>query len=389
MRQAINPLEPRFSIERTILPAEFVDRPNRFVVRCRLKGRLVRAFMPNPGRMHELLFPGSRLYITASPAVSGGSARRTQYTAMAVERDGKPIFLQTHLANQVVRSLILRGDVPSLASAHVVSSEVTSGHSRFDFLLADAGRQSYLEVKSCTLFGNRVAMFPDAITERGRKHLLELGAIQSEPVATVLFLVHTPDVDWFMPDFHTDLAFSQTLLAMRHHVRIIALSIGWRSDLSLEPGVRELPIPWSYLEREVEDRGAYLLILRLRRRRSVTVGKLGRFRFESGFYVYIGSAMANLSARVARHVRKRKQLHWHVDYLRQVADEVVPLPVRASRRLECLIATEFGALLDLGPTGFGSADCNCRTHLLFSRANPLENRDFHQQLQQFRMAHPD
>ena len=300
MRQAMNPSERRFSIEQDVLLAEFVDRPNRFVVRCRLQGRLVRAFMPNPGRMHELLFPGSQLYITPSPAVSGGSARRTRYTALAVEREGKPIFLQTHLANQVVRSLITRGDVPSLASARVVGSEVTSGHSRFDFLLADdEGRQSYLEVKSCTLFGNRVAMFPDATTERGRKHLLELGAMQSEPAPAALFLVHTPDVDWFMPDFHTDLAFSRTLLAVRHHVRIIALAIAWRSDFSLDPEVRELPIPWTYLEREVADRGAYLLILRLRRRRSVTVGKLGRFRFEAGYYVYIGSAMANLSARVA------------------------------------------------------------------------------------------
>ena len=381
--------ECAFSLAESVLETEFVDRPNRFLVRCRLGGRTVRAFMPNPGRMHELLFAGDRLYVIDDRAVSR-SPRRTRFTAVAVERDGRPIFLHTHLTNQVVHSLIERGDIPSLASARVVDSEVICGHSRFDFLLSDGqGRQSYLEVKSCTLFGNRVAMFPDAVTERGRKHLSELGAMRNGSAPTVLFLVHTPDVDWFMPDYHTDLAFSRTLLAIRDRVRILPLSVGWRSDLSLEPGARELPIPWTYLEREVEDRGAYLLILRLRRKRVVAVGKLGRIRFEPGYYVYIGSAMANLSARLARHGRKRKQLHWHIDYLRQVADEVVPLPVRSSRRLECRIAADFVSCLHPGPSGFGSSDCSCSTHLLFSPGNPLESRVFHKHLQLFRMAHPE
>ena len=345
--------------------------------------------MPNPGRMHELLFPGDRLYVIDDRAVSR-RPRRTRFTAVAVERDGRPIFLHTHLTNRVVHSLIERGDIPSLVSARVVDSEVICGHSRFDFLLCDGqGRQSYLEVKSCTLFGNRVAMFPDAVTERGRKHLSELGAMRDGSAPIVLFLVHTPDVDWFMPDYHTDLAFSRTLLAIRDRVRILPLSVGWRSDLSLEPGARELPIPWTYLEHEVEDRGAYLLILRLRRKRVVAVGKLGRIRFAPGYYVYVGSAMANLSARLARHGRKRKQLHWHIDYLRQVADEVVPLPVRSSRRLECRLAAEFAGSLHPGPRGFGSSDCNCSTHLLFSPENPLESRVFHKHLQLFRMAHPE
>ena len=369
-----------------VLQGQFVDRPNQFLVRCRLDGRLIRAFMPNPGRMHELLFPGVTLYLEPAPA---SGIRRTRYTVLAVERDGKPIFLHTHLTNRVARFLIDHKRIPALETAEVIDSEVTVGRSRFDFLLRAGREQIHLEVKSCTLFGNGVAMFPDAVTDRGRKHLVELAAMRgpgARPV--VLFVVHTPQVEWFMPDYHTDLAFSRTLLEVREQLQIVPISIDWRSDLSLDPEARQLDIPWDYLQREVGDRGAYLLILRLRRARRVAVGRLGSIRFDKGYYVYVGSAMANLSTRIARHVRRRKRMHWHIDYLRQAADEVVPLPIRSSQKLECRVASAFGSVLDPGPLGFGASDCACPTHLMWSDSDPLQQRAFHELLQQFRMARP-
>ena len=369
-----------------ILRGQFVDRPNQFLVRCRLDGRLIRAFMPNPGRMHELLFPGVTLYLEPAPH---SGIRRTRYTVLAVERDGKPIFLHTHLTNRVARFLIDHKRIPALESAEVIDSEVTVGRSRFDFLLRTGREQIHLEVKSCTLFGNGVAMFPDAVTDRGRKHLVELAAMRgpgARPV--VLFVVHTPQVEWFMPDYHTDLAFSRTFLEVREQVQIVPISIDWRSDLTLDPEARQLVIPWDYLEREVRDAGAYLLILRLRRVRRVAIGQLGSIRFDKGYYVYVGSAMASLSTRVARHMRKRKRMHWHIDYLRQAADHVVALPIRSSQRLECRVASAFGAVLDRGPLGFGSSDCACPTHLMWSGSDPLQQPPFHELLQQFRMARP-
>ena len=188
-------------------------------------------------------------------------------------------------------------------------------------------------MKSCTLFGNRVAMFPDAVTARGRRHLLELAELSRGGVRPmVLFVVHTPRADWFMPDYHSDLAFSRTLLEVRDAVEILAAAVSWRPGLRLGPRVRELEIPWDFLEKEVDDRGSYFLLLHLARRRRLRVGQLGPVLFEKGHYVYAGSAMANLGARLARHCRRRKRMHWHVDYLRQAADAVVPVPVRSSRR---------------------------------------------------------
>ena len=375
---------------RELIPAAFVDRPNRFLVRCRLEdGRLVRAFLPNPGRMRELLLPGVPLRLVEADG-RGTGTRRTRYTAVSVERDGAPVLVHTHLTNAVARHLIESGAVPSLEGAEIAGAEVTMGRSRFDFLVRQRGREACLEVKSCTLFGNRVAMFPDAVTERGRRHLLELAHLSERGIRpTVLFVIHTPQVDWFMPDYHTDLAFSQALLQVRRRVRILPVAVQWGPDLSLSPRARLVEVPWQHLEREVADRGSYLLLLKLPRARRLEIGSLGSHLFRAGYYLYVGSAMRALTPRVERHLRQRKTLHWHIDYLRRAAAEVTGLPVRSSQRLECSLARGAGRLFAPGPPGFGSSDCDCAAHLFYSPEDPLNRGDFHAYLQSFRMAHPE
>jgi sugar fermentation stimulation protein A len=377
----------------TLLKGRFIERPNRFLVRCGVNGHgTVDAFLPNPGRLWELLLPGVTLYVTRS-VDSGRDAdhrRSTQYTVLAVERDDRPILLHTHLTNQVARFLIERRRIPELADASIVRAEYPVGNSRFDFLLRQGRSDIYLEVKSCTLFGNRVAMFPDAVTQRGRRHLRQLASLRKRGLRTcVLFVVHTPQVDWFMPDYHTDLAFSQTLLEVRRKVQVLPVAVEWNSDLSIAPSLKSLEVPWRQLRREVRDRGSYLLLLKLAHEARVDIGSLGRIRFPPGHYVYVGSAMQNLSARVARHARRRKKLHWHVDYLRQAASHVVALPIRSSNRGECDVARAFAGVLGPGPAGFGSSDCHCRAHLFWCPTDPLQLRAFHEVLQHFRLRPPD
>ena len=374
------------------LPARFLERPNRFLLRCLLDGRTVNAFLPNPGRLWELLLPGATVYLAAAhtPGQTRLPGRRTRYTVLAVERDGVPVFLHTHLTNQVARWLIDRGLVPGLERAEVVRREVTVGRSRFDFLLRQGKRHLLLEVKSCTLFGNRVAMFPDAVTERGRRHLEHLASLtRPDRRGVVLFLAHTDQVDWFMPDYHTDLAFSRALLKVRRQLRIIPLAIAWDGQLALCGPPKKLEVPWGYLQREVQDRGGYLVILPLKRRRRLVVGALGELSFAPGYYVYAGSAMANLSARMARHLRRRKTMRWHIDYLRQVAGECTALAIRSSQRCECQLAAALNELGEPEPAGFGCSDCHCPTHLFRFEENPLHQASFHHLLQRFRMRPPD
>ena len=375
-----------------ITKARFLARPNRFLVRCETDGgRKINAFLPNPGRLWELLLPGAILYVhRPRERAKGDGTRKTQHTVLAVERDGHPIFVHTHETNRAAQYLLENDLIPPLRGSRILRTEVTMGKSRFDFLLERDGRELYLEVKSCTLFGNGVAMFPDAVTARGRRHLLELAAMSRRGVrSAVLFLVHCPRVQWFMPDYHTDLDFSRTLLDVREEVQVIPAAIGWKRDLTLDrQSTKILTIPWDYLVREVKDRGSYLVIVEVPSKTRLQAGRLAARNFPKGYYVYVGSAMSDLSARLARHTRKTKKLRWHIDYLTTKADRIIPLPIRSSERLECGIAEALSAILKPGPGGFGSSDCRCAGHLFFSATNPLHSADFHRVLQRFRMNYP-
>jgi sugar fermentation stimulation protein A len=375
-----------------IMKAQFLARPNRFLVRC-VSEKLgeIAAFLPNPGRLWELLLPGATVYFrpVAKSEGEGSSTRKTAYTVLAVERQGRPIFLHTHATNQVARFLVERGLIAPLQGARVVKAEVPVGNSRFDFLLRSNDKDLYMEVKSCTLFGNGVAMFPDAVTKRGRRHLLELADMGRRGIQSmILFLIHYPHVRWFMPDYHTDLAFGEALLEARQDVQILPVAVGWKNDLTLDEPLKVLQIPWAYLQREVKDRGSYLLLLKLEQEKKIAVGRLGRRNFWRGYYIYVGSAMRHLTARMARHGRKHKKPHWHIDYLTQEADGLASLPVRSSQRLECEMAQALSLILEQGPAGFGSSDCPCFTHLFWSPENPLHTEAFHHMLQGFRMRSP-
>ena len=366
-----------------LLKARFLSRPNRFLVKCERNGQILTAFLPNPGRLQELFFPGRMIYLVREEK---NPDRKTRYTAVAVEREGQPIMLHTFRTNEVARYLIEKRQIPGLEKAKLVKAEVKAGHSRFDFLLKEGNRDIFLEVKSCTLVGKEVAMFPDAVTERGTRHLKELAKYSEEGMgAAVLFVVHWPFARVFMPDYHTDLHFSQTLLNVRNRVKIIPVAVTWDHDLSLSPDVRLLQIPWGYIEEEAKDRGSYLLILELRRKRNIRVGKLGRVSFRKGFYIYVGSAMANLSKRMERHCHLRKQHHWHIDDLRAVAEFDSVLAIRSSVRLECETAKSLSGISEWSVSGFGCTDCTCNTHLFGFENDPLHLEKFQKLLQYFRM----
>src|SRR3990172_11828229 len=143
-------------------------------------------------------------------------------------------MLHTFRTNEVARYLIEKRQIPGLEKVKLVKSEVKAGHSRFDFLLKEGNRDILLEVKSCTLVGREVAMFPDAVTQRGARHLKELAEHSEEGMgAGVLFVVHWPFTKVFMPDYHTDLHFSQTVLSVRNRVKIIPVAVNSNHDLSL------------------------------------------------------------------------------------------------------------------------------------------------------------
>lgn len=362
--------------------ATFKGRNNRFSITCTLFGKTVTAFLPNPGRLWELLIPGAEVYLESADA----TGRRTEYTAVAVKRRTKPVVLHTHRTNDVAEALLARNLVPGLEDYEIIKREVRLNRSRFDFLLGKGSSKLYLEVKSCTLFGKKVAMFPDAVTSRGKRHLEELAALGERNVGgAVLFVVHSMSPDYFLPEFHTDPNFSRTFLDVKEKLPIIPLSVDWREDLTLGPDTKLLTIPWRILEDEGEDRGSYLAVMRIRRSRDIGIGKLGTVRFEKGYYIYVGSARKHLLRRIDRHRRLRKQMHWHIDYLRAKAEFVTALPVRTKDDVECMIARKLGRIADRKVPSFGASDCACPSHLFRMKDNPIHSPKFHRMLQHIRM----
>ena len=366
-----------------LIRATFLDRPNRFVIHCATAAGPVTAYLPNPGRLWELLLPGRTVYLVPKPP---GGAGVLTHMAVAVEREGIPLLLHTHINNAVAASLLAQRRIPGLEEARVVRAEATVGHSRFDFLLSLHGRPFYLEVKSCTLVSGKIAMFPDAVTARGRRHLEELAALnRGGTPCGVLFLVHWGQARWFLPDYHTDLAFARTFAAVRDELLIRAVSLAWRPDLSLAPEVRAVAIPWETIDREARDSGSYLLLLHLPRAVTIAVGSLGEIAFATGYYLYVGSARIALTRRLERHLRKQTTRHWHIDYLKAHADGATAIPVRASEPLEHLLAAAVAPIADGTVARFGSSDCDCPGHLFHFAANPLKLPAFIDLLLRFRI----
>jgi len=129
---SVSPL-PNFSASRLpLLKARFVRRPNRFLVTCNLGGKTIEAYLPNPGRLWELLLPGRTLYLVKIPP---DPLKRTEYTALAVEREGRPVLLHTHLANDVVAHLLAAGRLPGFEKASLIRREAAVEGNRYDFLL--------------------------------------------------------------------------------------------------------------------------------------------------------------------------------------------------------------------------------------------------------------
>lgn len=193
------------------MAARFVSRPNRFVVRARLDGRVVRAASADPGRLRELLRPGARLLLRRAMA---GSKRRTRYTLALVRHRGVWVSLLPALANDVLAGALERLGVAGLRGFRVLAREVTHGRSRFDLLLRGRGGRWLVEVKSATLVEDGLALFPDAPTLRGARHVRELAAhVARGGHAAVVFVVQRRDARALAPHAGNDPGFAAALRA--------------------------------------------------------------------------------------------------------------------------------------------------------------------------------
>lgn len=179
-----------------------------------LDGETVKAHVPNTGRCKELLINGATVYLRPSDNPN----RKTKYSLYYVENKGALVAMFSQEANKIVFDAIKNNMIEELSGYDVIESEKTIGNSRIDIYLANyddsenLSDETYVEVKSVTLIKDGIAQFPDAPTERGRKHLEELISLKNNGIRSVVFfLIEHPNGNSFRPNWENDPDFSQTL----------------------------------------------------------------------------------------------------------------------------------------------------------------------------------
>jgi sugar fermentation stimulation protein A len=198
-----------------LVQGEFVQRDNRFRVQVRLGGRVAPAHLPNSGRLGELLVPGRRLWLTPA-SVEAQARRKTGYDLTLVEYRDRLVSVDARLPSALVAAALACGRLNRWGSYATVRREVFHGASRLDLLLDDSMAESpcWIEVKSVTLVEDGVALFPDAPTARGRRHLQELiEIVRAGERAAVVFVVQRSDPACFSPHPSADPAFADALRA--------------------------------------------------------------------------------------------------------------------------------------------------------------------------------
>jgi sugar fermentation stimulation protein A len=202
-----------------ILRAKFIDRPNRFIANIEIEGRNEVCHVKNTGRCKELLLPGANLFVQEFDC----SSRRTKYDLISVFKGDRLINMDSQVPNKVFSEWAR--DKGFFKDIRILKPEQKYENSRFDFYMEDGNKKIFVEVKGVTLEEKGVAMFPDAPTERGLKHLNELASCIDEGYeAYVVFIIQMKDVLYFTPNAKTDRIFAETLAKVRDKgVKILAL----------------------------------------------------------------------------------------------------------------------------------------------------------------------
>ncbi|MCP3926484.1 MAG: DNA/RNA nuclease SfsA [Desulfobacterales bacterium] len=205
---------------------KLIKRYKRFLTDVELEdGSIVTAHCPNTGSMKTCGEPGSPVYIS----YHDNPKRKLKYTWELIQMPTSLIGVNTNIPNKLVKVSIETGLVEELKGYDNTKAEVkTSEHSRLDIMLSkETGEKCYVEVKNCTQVIDRVASFPDAVTTRGLKHLVELQRLVKEGTRGVMFyLIQRMDADSFEPADSIDPAYGKELRkAVKNGVEIVCYDV--------------------------------------------------------------------------------------------------------------------------------------------------------------------
>ncbi|MDH5681224.1 MAG: DNA/RNA nuclease SfsA, partial [Spirochaetota bacterium] len=172
----------------SLLEARFEERLNRYLAAVTLDQQEIEAFVPNPGRMTELMIPG----VAALVRKAGNPNRKTRYDLVALWYEDEWVCIDSQAPNKIVFELLNERKFEEFAPYPEIKKEVSYLNSRFDFYLSGKDKGCFIEAKSCTLVEDGVALFPDAPTKRGTRHVHELiEAVEDGYEAYVLIVIQS------------------------------------------------------------------------------------------------------------------------------------------------------------------------------------------------------
>lgn len=190
--------------------ATLIKRYKRFLADVRTNdGKKTTVHCPNSGSMRGCSTPGSQVMLSTSP----NPGRKYPQTLEMIKESDTWIGINTMLTNTIVAEAILAGHIKELQNIDTLTREVvTSKSSRLDLLLERGNEKIYVEIKNCSLVEDGWAMFPDAVTTRGTKHLNELAMlVEQGHQGIIFFCIQRTDADQFKPAAHIDPTYATTL----------------------------------------------------------------------------------------------------------------------------------------------------------------------------------
>jgi len=196
------------SIEGTLMEAIFVKRINRFVAEIKVANKLYYTHVPNTGRMKEFLIPEARIIVRRVEQEN----RKTCFDlVMAYEKDIL-INIDSKLPNLLLEDSLIKNQITPFNGYKNVSREISYGNSRFDFAVNNGKQMAFIEAKCVTYVESGTASFPDAPTERGRKHVFELiKAVKEGLRGAVFFIIQREDARSFTPNNIRDPLFEKAV----------------------------------------------------------------------------------------------------------------------------------------------------------------------------------
>ncbi|MBS2099631.1 DNA/RNA nuclease SfsA [Carboxylicivirga linearis] len=207
-----------------LIHGRLVKRYKRFLSDIQLdNGEIVIAHCTNSGSMKTCLEENAEVYL--SPAKD--PKRKTRYTWEMIKLNGRWVGINTMHPNRIAYEAIKNNEIPQLQGYEHVQREVKVGNSRIDIMAQSNNETCFIEVKNVTMKEQNMALFPDAVTTRGKKHLDELIQLKKEGIrAVMVYIIQRMDVDTFGPAEDIDPTYARALRkAYKSGVEVIPLQV--------------------------------------------------------------------------------------------------------------------------------------------------------------------